>query len=58
MAIIDGFQIIKKLSNCPTCAYIVISPNKVHPFAVLERFHIVLVFQPRNLENLQGNISK
>ena len=50
------YQIIKKLSNFPTCADIVISRNKVHPFAIMERFHFVLIFQPRNLLNLQGNM--
>lgn len=34
------YQIIKNLSNFPTCADIVINPYKVHPSAILERFHI------------------
>ena len=32
------YQIIKKLSNFPTCADIVISPYTVHPSAIMERF--------------------
>ena len=49
------YQIIKKLSNFPTCADIVISPYKVHPSAIMERFHIVLV-NHENLQNLQKNM--
>ena len=37
------YQIIKKLLNFPTCGDIISSRNKVHPFAIMERFHIVLV---------------